>query len=321
MFPTQEILNSTGIFWQYPVITEQTFYNQNKDDDDYLGFPWATCIDKRVNTNDLLKLIMSNKQKREYYTCCQHISFRQYIGLFKILGITTVYSPHKVKGEDYIKGVNITIPHKRNVVRFMDELSAEAEFIGAVNTIVRKGDKLVGYNTDGQGFMKSLEEEKISLAKKNILILGAGGASFGICRELLSKGIKKLTVANRTFKRAEDLQKLLVRIDILPLDRTSLESVVRDTNIIINTTSVGMKQDDPLLINENCITSSLEAVVDIIYSPLETKLLKIAKNRGVKTVNGLNMLLHQGALSFKLWTGKKAPVEVMGKALHNKFKI
>lgn len=219
-----------------------------------------------------------------------------------------------------IQGVNVTIPHKKAVVPFLDELSPEADFIGAVNTIVKKDDKLIGHNTDGEGFIKALEEEKISLSEKNILILGAGGASYGICRELLSKGVGKLTIANRTLKKAEDLQKLLVKVDILPLERISLESILKDTNIIINTTSVGMKENDPLLINGDCLTSSLEAVVDIIYSPPETKLLKMAKDKGIKTVNGLSMLLYQGALSFELWTGKKAPIEVMREALREQFK-
>ncbi len=251
---------------------------------------------------------------------------------FEALNLNWVYLPFEVKPENLelavkaliplnIRGVNLTIPHKKAVVPFLDELSPEAEFIGAVNTIVRKGNKLIGHNTDGKGFVRALEEEKISIAGKNILILGAGGASYGISRELFSKGAKKITIANRTLKKAQDLKKLLSGIEVLPLETTSLKSALKDTTIIINTTSVGMKENDPLLISEDCLTSSLEAVIDLIYSPSQTKLLKAAKNKGIKTLNGLGMLLHQGALSFELWTGKKAPIEVMRKALYKRMDI
>jgi shikimate dehydrogenase len=246
---------------------------------------------------------------------------------FEALGLNWVYLPFEVKPELLelavksiiplgIQGVNLTIPHKKDVVPFLDELSPEAEFIGAVNTIVKKGSKLIGHNTDGKGFIKALEEDGISPTGKNILILGAGGASYGISCELISKRVKKITIANRTLKKAQDLKKLLNGIEVLPLEKTSLKSALKDADIIINTTSVGMKENESLLINEDCLNSSLEAVVDLIYNPAQTKLLKAAKKKGIKTMNGLSMLLHQGALSFELWTGKKAPIEVMRKALY-----
>jgi len=250
---------------------------------------------------------------------------------FEALGLNWVYLPFEVTPENLelavkaisplnIQGVNLTIPHKKDTVPFLDGLSPEAKFIGAVNTIVKKNNKLIGHNTDGQGFIKSLEENKISVSGKKILILGAGGASFGISRELILKGADKLFVANRTLKKAEDLKKMLDEIEVLPLEKDSLKSALKDTNIVINTTSIGMKKDDPSLIDDDYLTSSIEAVVDIIYNPPETKLLRIAKNKGIKTINGLGMLLHQGALSFQLWTGKKAPIGVMRKALYKKIK-
>lgn len=257
---------------------------------------------------------------------------------FQALNLNWVYLPFEVKPELLeiavkaivplnIQGVNITIPHKRNVVPFLDKLSDEAEFIGAVNTIVKKGNKLIGYNTDGEGFIKALEEENISCVGKNVLVLGAGGASYGISRELLSKGVNKLTITNRTFEKAEDLKRRLSgkqfsgKVDTLPLEFSRFKSAIKDVHILINATSMGMKEDEPLLINEDCLNAPLETVVDLIYSPSETQLLKMAKERGIKTMNGLNMLLHQGALSFQLWTGKEAPLEVMRKAVYDKFKI
>lgn len=257
---------------------------------------------------------------------------------FQALNLNWAYLPLEVKPELLeiavkaivplnIQGVNITIPHKRNVVPFLDKLSDEAEFIGAVNTIVKKGNKLIGYNTDGEGFIKALEEENISCVGKNVLVLGAGGASYGISRELLSKGVNKLTITNRTFEKAEDLKRRLSgkqfsgKVDTLPLEFSRFKSAIKDVHILINATSMGMKEDEPLLINEDCLNAPLETVVDLIYSPSETQLLKMAKERGIKTMNGLNMLLHQGALSFQLWTGKEAPLEVMRKAVYDKFKI
>lgn len=107
LFDTNNLFKNTGLFWQYPVITEKEFYTQNKQDPNYCGVPWATCIDKQVNTNFLVKILYQYVHHKQYYTCCQHIHFRKLIPLMKILGITTVYTPHKVKEEDSIHGVNI----------------------------------------------------------------------------------------------------------------------------------------------------------------------------------------------------------------------
>lgn len=107
LFNTDNLLKRTGLFWQYPVITEKQFYNQNKEDKYYCGIPWATCIDKRINTNTLFKLLLEYFKHKQYYTCCQHISFRKLIPMMKILGITTLYTPHKIKGEDSINGIII----------------------------------------------------------------------------------------------------------------------------------------------------------------------------------------------------------------------
>lgn len=263
---------------------------------------------------------------------------------FKALKLNWAYLPLEVKPEKLervvkalvpinIQGVNVTIPHKKNVIPFLDELSPEAEFIGAVNTIVKKGNKLVGYNTDGEGFMRALEEEKISVSGKNILVMGAGGASHAICYQLALKGAN-LRIYNRTIEKAHDLKGRLEEkqfspkveskpVAILTFKSNSLKRELEDIQILINATSFGMKADDRFfhLINEDNINPSLEAVVDIIYNPPETKLLKIAKEKGIKTINGLGMLLYQGALSFELWTGKKAPIGVMRETLHKKFKI
>lgn len=121
IFPTKEILNNTDLFWQYPVITEEIFYNQNKDDPHYIGFPWATCLDKRIHTNNILKIILQFIDKRKtYYTCCQHISFRKLIPLFKVLNIKIVYSPHKNINENIINDISI-LPCPLYAVNFEDK--------------------------------------------------------------------------------------------------------------------------------------------------------------------------------------------------------
>lgn len=107
LFDTNNLLKSTGLFWQYPVITEKEFYKQNKQDPNYCGVPWATCIDKRINNNILIKILYQYVHHKQYYTCCQHIYFRKLIPLMKIIGVTTIYTPHKIKGEDTLHGVTI----------------------------------------------------------------------------------------------------------------------------------------------------------------------------------------------------------------------
>jgi len=127
VFLIENILKANNLFWQYPVITEETFYHQNKNNSNFFGFPWATCIDKRINTNGLVKLLIKIKEEnKKYYTCCQHISFRKYINLFKVLGITIVYTPHKIKNEDVINGVTI-LPCPLYACNFED-LTRNTEF-------------------------------------------------------------------------------------------------------------------------------------------------------------------------------------------------
>lgn len=257
---------------------------------------------------------------------------------FRALNLNWVYLPFEVRpdmlesavkaiGALNIQGMNVTIPHKRGVLQFMDGLSPEAEFIGAVNTIINKNGKLVGHNTDGEGFIRALKEENILPTEKNILILGAGGASYGISRQLFLEGAKKIEIANRTFKKAEDLKRQLIQyfpsgnVEIFPLEAPYLESAMRRVDILINATSVGMKPDEHPIVREEWLDSPFDAVVDLIYNPPLTPLLKIAKEKGLKVINGLSMLLHQGALSFKLWTGREAPLEVMREELYNQFKM
>ncbi len=225
------------------------------------------------------------------------------------------------------KGVNVTIPYKTEVIKYLDEVTPEAELVGSVNTIVVEGKKLVGYTTDGRGFLTSLINDAYENPQgKKILILGAGGAARALTMTLAQEGIKELIIANRTEEKAEalvsklkNLKKLspYQKIKAISLKEETLSRAILETDILINATSVGMKEEDPLLIKQEWLHPDL-LVCDLIYNPPQTSLLKLAQEQGAKTLNGLGMLLYQGALSFELWTGIKAPLEVMREALYDK---
>jgi shikimate dehydrogenase len=207
-------------------------------------------------------------------------------------------------------GVNITVPHKENVLPLLDKIDEEASFIGAVNTITNRDGFLTGYNTDGRGFTSSLAEEGVSFENKNILIIGTGGAARSVSYYLSEKA-SKLSLfdidARKAAKLASDLNQ--VRHNIVLLD--DMERI-DPPDILINATPLGLKPDDPLPIQPDRITSEM-VVCDLVYK--RTPLLREAENRNAVTVNGSGMLLWQGVLAFELWTGVKPPVDVMRKAL------
>ena len=258
--------------------------------------------------------------------------------VIKALGLDMAYLPFEVKPPNLkeaingikslgIIGVNITIPHKESVIRFLDDISEEARLVGAVNTIVNKDRKLVGYNTDGSGYMASLKEELgFNPKSKRIIIIGAGGAARGILAALATQKPKSITVANRTLSRAVSLIKAFkgkfrdTRFEAINLDDNMLKMSFNSVDLLINTTSVGMKQGKALKIPLETLPK-IAIVSDIIYNPLETLLLKKAKKFGLTTHGGLGMLVHQGARSFKLWTGMDAPMNVMRKAALKALKM
>lgn len=205
-----------------------------------------------------------------------------------------------------IKGFNVTIPYKEKIIDYLDEIDDLAKGIGAVNTVINLDGKLKGFNTDGLGFIKSLEERNISLHNKRVLVIGAGGASRGISMTLVNENISKLDILNRTKKRANklvcDIKELHRELDISCID---IIDVKDKYDIVINTTSVGMFPDtkrmpiDPSVFNKETI------IYDIIYKPSPTLLLKESKKQGKLTINGLDMLIYQGLLSEDIWLAKK----------------
>lgn len=213
-----------------------------------------------------------------------------------------------------IAGLNVTVPYKERVLDCLDRVDHYAQVLGAVNTIVKEDGQLVGYNTDGPGFIRSLQAEGVDVRGKTVLVIGAGGAARAVAFALGQAGVREITFVNRTVERAQNLKREIddiVQVEVLPLTPETLQKSLQSCQIVINTTTVGMyPHTDNTPVPGQLLQPRL-TVVDLIYNPLETRLLRAAKRAGCNTVSGLGMLVYQGAASFELWTGKTAPVGVM----------
>jgi len=225
---------------------------------------------------------------------------------------------HGVRGLG-ISGLNVTMPYKIDVIQYLDELDETAKCIGSVNTVLNRDGRLIGYTTDGIGALNALRHKRVNPSCK-IVMLGAGGASRSISFTL-AKQANELVILNRTLEKAKklanDLSNLLGEDGKVRAGRLSpivLKKELVDAHILVNATSVGMHPHnmetpvDPSLLRPDLV------VFDLVYEPLETKLLSDARRMGAKAIDGLSMLVHQGAASFEIWTGTKAPIEVMMKA-------
>jgi shikimate dehydrogenase len=209
-----------------------------------------------------------------------------------------------------IKGASITIPHKVPVIDFLDELDDTAKKIGAVNTIINRGGVLTGYNSDGLGAVKALFE-RTAIKDKHVVIIGAGGAARAIGFAIISEG-GRVTVINRTPAKGEALANDL-GADFQPISNINKTAC----HILINTTPVGMTPDiDVMPVRKQDLDKAM-VVMDIVYNPLKTRLLKTAEHIGCRTIDGVSMFVYQGAFQLEWWTGMKAPVEVMKKAVLN----
>lgn len=224
-----------------------------------------------------------------------------------------------------IQGLNVTIPHKEKIMPYLDEIDSVAQKIGAVNTIKNEGGRLIGFNTDGLGFVASLAEAGVDPAERAILLIGAGGAAKGVAMALLAAGSSEIHICARRQIAAEDLanrlrkcatQNTITARAYTPGAEISLET--EKPLLLVNTTPLGMKKEDILPFPISKINAEW-VVADLIYRPYETPLLLAAKEIGAITVPGLGMLLHQGTLAFEIWTGLKAPTKIMGQALWQAF--
>ncbi len=222
------------------------------------------------------------------------------------------------------RGFNLTVPFKEEVLPYLQEITPKARAVGAVNTIEIQANRLKGYNTDGWGFFHSLKDQGVEVTGKKIVILGAGGAARAISLELAQRGAAHIVVANRTFSRARKLAEDFVlqvkdcSFKAIALEEPTLSNNIRETDILINATSVGLHPEDPLLINFDILSPPL-LVCDLIYFPSETRLLRIAREKGCRTLNGQGMLVYQGARAIKIWTGKNPPLNLMHQILEEEI--
>lgn len=249
---------------------------------------------------------------------------------FSKLKIKAVYLPFNIKRsqikntigvfkKNSIRGFNVTIPFKTDCVKYLDAIDPLAEMIGAVNTVVLKGKKFVGYNTDYLGFIRSVKEElKIDLSNAKVMILGAGGASRAVGFGCAKDGVSKLFIydieAGKAEKLANNINHYFPCSKANAISIGNLAECIKDVDLLINCTPLGMNKKDPLPIDSRFLHKGLK-VYDIVYNPLKTKLVKTASRKGIKATGGLGMLLYQGASAFELWTKKKAPTALMRKVL------
>lgn len=221
----------------------------------------------------------------------------------------------RVRSEGWL-GLNVTVPHKEAVASLVDELSPEARAIGAVNTVVNQGSRLIGHNTDASGFRESLlAEAGFDPAGRHAVLLGAGGAGRAVAFTLLSMGVGAITICNRHQERAEALADHLRRhshsaaMETVPWGSGELEAKLEGCDLLVNATSVGLHPGETPLPGHLLPPQAL--VYDLIYSPPVTRFLAEAQQRGARTLNGLAMLIYQGAAAFELWAGQLAPLGVM----------
>ena len=245
------------------------------------------------------------------------------------IGIDAIYEKWEVTPEkvgDFVNqlrapdslGINVTLPYKRAVIPFLDEVDEWATSAGAVNTIVNQGGHLSGHNTDGPGFLQALLNETGYDPKgTSALILGAGGAARGILLALVRGGVESIVIANRTLERAGELSRLSydngVASEAISISGDALNEAASSADLIVNCTSLGMSHG-PAALGSPMSAAQIPAtaiVNDLVYTPMLTPMLKEAAKAGATALGGLHMLIYQGVLSFKMWTGQDPPVDVM----------
>lgn len=226
-------------------------------------------------------------------------------------------------------GWNCTLPNKVALLNYMDELAGSARALQAVNTVLRDEDgRLIGFNTDGDGWVRAIREEfLVDVRDLRILILGSGGAGQALARQAALEKCERLVITNRTTEKAQALRQELEphfhstkllgaqdRLKIIPWDEDLIAQELNTIDLVVNTTSVGLRPSDPAVLPARILQPHL-LIYDTIYRPAKTRLLHAATEAGCRSANGLSMLLHQGALSFEIWTGRTAPLSAMRRAL------
>jgi shikimate dehydrogenase len=256
---------------------------------------------------------------------------------FKKLGLHWKYLTIEVKREDLadavrglramnMRGINLTIPHKVAVLKYLDEIAPDAKLMGAVNTVRREGSKLIGENTDGKGFLRSLTQDAgVDPKGKRVVILGAGGAARAIGVELALAGVESIVIVNRTERRGKELAALIGKNTPAKASYASWDRPYEPdgaVDILINATSIGLYPDVDA--KPDVVYAGIRkgmVVCDVIPNPPHTPFIGEAAKRGAKTLDGLGMLVYQGTIGFSMWTSQDAPVKAMKEALTKAFKV
>jgi len=253
---------------------------------------------------------------------------------FKILRLDACYVPFDVAPSALgdavkavralgVRGLNITVPHKEQVIPYLDSLSEEARLVGAVNTIEVLEGKLVGHNTDGRGFLRSLKQDaRFTYKNKTFLIIGSGGAARAVGFSLAISGAAKLFLFDIDQRKAGSLAgdiRKRAGADARAISGKDLAEAARAADCIINATPLGLKSTDQLPIPRDLIQKR-HLVCDLVYNPPKTPLLQLAKQKGARCLPGIGMLLYQGVIAFEIWTGEKAPQNHMKAALQKQLR-
>jgi shikimate dehydrogenase len=253
---------------------------------------------------------------------------------FKKLGMDACYVPFAVRPDELetavraiaslgLRGLNVTVPHKEKVIAYLDDLSEEARLIGAVNTIEVRDRTLIGHNTDGRGFLRSLKENAgLNPKGKRFLFIGSGGAARAVGFSLALAGAKKILFRDLDEIKAGALARDIhekTGADAGAIRGEDLSASAEEADCLINATPLGLRKTDPLPIAKDLILKK-HLVCDLVYNPPDTALLKAVKARGANGLAGLGMLLYQGVIAFELWTNKKAPAPVMKSALSKQIR-
>lgn len=243
---------------------------------------------------------------RELNLDCSYIAYRIPRGELK----DGIEGLKKIK----IDGFNVTIPHKVEMMKYLDKMDESCSIIGAVNTVINENGLLKGYNTDMDGFLDPFKKKELPIMGKKILLLGAGGAARAIVAAFAKEKAKQITIANRTLENANSLAKFSKKIG-LDADSIDIANVknLEDYDIIVNATSVGLKKEPSPISLDSIKPNTI--VYDIVYMPMVTDFLKIAKEKGARVIYGYEMLLGQAVRAFEIWHGREAPYNAMKKAL------
>ena len=259
---------------------------------------------------------------------------------FEELGLDYTYELFEVKEDEVaeafadlkalgVAGFNCTMPDKIKAFELADEVSTEAKLIGAANTIVNKDGKFVAHNTDGIGFVNALRDDGFIIRDKVVTILGSGGAASAIIVQCALEGAKEinvLSIKDKFWDKAQELVDNIIEVtptdvNLIEISDDVIEECVSKSSLFCNATPIGMApNEDACLIKDSGLLRTDLVVVDIIYNPLETKLYKMAKVNGCKVLNGIEMLIYQGAASFELWTGKKFPIDKVREKVYKSIK-